>query len=78
MPEMTLGDVASWSQLYLAAKPSHVRVNVDGLACPPTPSYGMRLSDEGSCLPVRCSLVPSCRSGRWCLSWVCEAPCLDI
>jgi hypothetical protein len=34
MPGMTLGDVASWSRLYLAAKPSHVRVNVDGLSCP--------------------------------------------
>jgi hypothetical protein len=26
--------VASWHWLYLAAKPSHVGVNVDGLACP--------------------------------------------
>jgi hypothetical protein len=31
---MVLGDVASRCQLYLAAKPSHVGVNVDGLASP--------------------------------------------
>jgi hypothetical protein len=34
MPGMILGDVALWRRLYLAAKPSHVRVDVDGLACP--------------------------------------------
>jgi hypothetical protein len=34
MPGMVLGDVASWRWLYLSAKPSHVWVNVDGLACP--------------------------------------------
>jgi hypothetical protein len=34
MPGMALGDIASWRQFYLAAKPSHVGVNVDGLVCP--------------------------------------------
>jgi hypothetical protein len=34
MPGMVLGDNASRRRLYLAAKPSHVGVNVDGLACP--------------------------------------------
>jgi hypothetical protein len=34
MSEMILGDVASWRQFYLAAKPSHMSVNVDGLAYP--------------------------------------------
>jgi hypothetical protein len=34
VPEMVLGDVVVWHQLYLAAKPSHVRVDVDGLTCP--------------------------------------------
>jgi hypothetical protein len=34
MPRMVLGDFASRHQLYLASKPSHVGVNVDGLACP--------------------------------------------
>jgi hypothetical protein len=29
-----LGDVASWCWLYFAAKPSHVGVDVDRLACP--------------------------------------------
>jgi hypothetical protein len=31
---MVLGDVASWHRLYLATKPSHVGVDVEGLACP--------------------------------------------
>jgi hypothetical protein len=34
MLETVLGDVASWHRLYLAAKPSHVGVDVDGLAFP--------------------------------------------
>jgi hypothetical protein len=34
MLRMVLGDVASWHRLYLVAKPSHVGVDVDGLACP--------------------------------------------
>jgi hypothetical protein len=32
MPMMALGDVASRRRLYLAAKPSHVGIDVDGLA----------------------------------------------
>jgi hypothetical protein len=34
MPKIVLGDDASQSWLYLAAKPSHMGVNVDGLAYP--------------------------------------------
>jgi hypothetical protein len=34
MPGTVLGDVASRCWLYLVAKPSHVGVDVDGLACP--------------------------------------------
>jgi hypothetical protein len=34
MPGMALGDIASWHRLYLAAKPSHVGVDVDRLAHP--------------------------------------------
>jgi hypothetical protein len=34
MPGTVLGDVASWHQLYLATKPSHMGVDVDGLAYP--------------------------------------------
>jgi hypothetical protein len=34
MPGMVLGDIASQHRLYLAAKPSHMGVDVDGLACP--------------------------------------------
>jgi hypothetical protein len=33
MLEKVLGDVASWCCLYLAAKPSHVGVDMDGLSC---------------------------------------------
>jgi hypothetical protein len=34
MTETVLRDIASWHQLYLASKPSHVGVNVDGLSYP--------------------------------------------
>jgi hypothetical protein len=34
MPGTALGDTASWRRLYLAAKPSHVGADVDGLAYP--------------------------------------------
>jgi hypothetical protein len=34
MPGTILGDVASHHQLYLAAKPSHVGADMDGIACP--------------------------------------------
>jgi hypothetical protein len=34
MPGMILGDVASRCCLYLTAKPSHVGVDVNRLACP--------------------------------------------
>jgi hypothetical protein len=74
MPGMALGDVASRRWLYLAAKLSHVGVDVDSLACPPAPSYGLRSSDEGSELPARCGLVLSCCSGRWHHSGGCKAP----
>jgi hypothetical protein len=36
MPRMVLDDVASQHRLYLAAKPSHVGVIMDGLVCPST------------------------------------------
>jgi hypothetical protein len=34
MLEMVLGEIARWHQLYLAAKPSHMGVNIYGLSCP--------------------------------------------
>jgi hypothetical protein len=34
VPGMILGDVGSWHRLYLVVKPSHVGVDVDGLANP--------------------------------------------
>jgi hypothetical protein len=41
MSGMFLGDVASRRRLYLAAKPSHVGVNVDELAYPLALSYDL-------------------------------------
>jgi hypothetical protein len=34
MPRMVLGDILAWHRLYLAAKPSHVGADMDGLAYP--------------------------------------------
>jgi hypothetical protein len=34
MPEMILGDIIVLHRLYLNAKPSHLEVDVDGLAYP--------------------------------------------
>jgi hypothetical protein len=34
MPEMILGDIIVLHRLYLNAKPSHLGVDVDGLAYP--------------------------------------------
>jgi hypothetical protein len=34
VPRTVLGDVASWHRVYLDAKPSHVGVDVHGLAYP--------------------------------------------
>jgi hypothetical protein len=67
MFETALGDVALWHRLYLAAKSSHVGVDMDTLAClvHRAPSYGLLLSDEGSGLLVRHGLVSSCHNGRW-------------
>jgi hypothetical protein len=66
-----VGAVRRW--FYLAAKPPHVRVGVDGLACPPAPSYDMQPSDEGTWPSARCHLI-------LLLQWAvappggCEAP----
>jgi hypothetical protein len=45
--------------LYLATKLAHVGGDVDGLACPPSPSYGLWLSNERTGPPARCHLVLS-------------------
>jgi hypothetical protein len=46
MPKTVLGEVASWHCHYLASKPSHVGVDVDGLAylmhCPTFCSHQTR------------------------------------
>jgi hypothetical protein len=73
MLEMVLGDVNSWHRTYLAAKPSHVGVNVDGLACP--------LHHPTSCIHqtrgqgfLSCVVFSRCYSGRWLLFGGYEAP----
>jgi hypothetical protein len=73
MPGMVLGDLVELCLLFLAAKPSHVRVDVDRLRAPAL-SNDMWPSDEGTELPVRCCHFPSCRSGWWHLSGGCKAP----
>jgi hypothetical protein len=75
MSGMFLGDVASRRRLYLAAKPSHVGVDVDELAYPPALSYDLQASDGGRGQDFLSYAVLSHRcSGRWCLSEGCEAP----
>jgi hypothetical protein len=74
MLEKVPGDVASWCCPYLVAKSSHVGVDVDRLAYPPTPSYGLQLSDGGTGVPARCCLVPSGNSRQWRFTRGCEAP----
>jgi hypothetical protein len=78
MSGTVLGDVASRHQLYLAAKPSNVGVNVDELACPPSPSYGLQPSDEGVMLPVRHCTIPSCYSGGGAFPVDAKPPSLNI
>jgi hypothetical protein len=62
-------------RLYLAAKPSHVGVDMDGLVYPPPPPHHPTTCSHQtrghSLLP---GAVLSCRySGQWCLSGGCEA-----
>jgi hypothetical protein len=50
MPEMVREDVVVWRRLYLAAKPSYMGVDVDGLSCPlcrPT-AYGCQTRAQSS------------------------------
>jgi hypothetical protein len=54
--------------LYLAAKPSHMRVDVNGLANPPAMSYDPQSSHEGIGPPASHWLVPS-------LQWVVAPLC---
>jgi hypothetical protein len=73
MHKADLGDVATWCWLYLAAKSSHVGVDVDGLSCPlhRRMHVVIRRGDKASCQALPC---PSCCNGRWHLSEGCEAP----
>jgi hypothetical protein len=77
MPGTSLEDVATWRRLYLAAKPFHVGVNVDGLACPlHNPMTYSRQTGRHDFLSD--TVLSCCYSGRWRLSGGCEAPGLDI
>jgi hypothetical protein len=59
MSGMINGDIASRWQLYLAAKPSHMGVDVDGLACPCTDlwSPAIRRGDRDSCQALPCPIM---------------------
>jgi hypothetical protein len=72
MLEKVPANVASRCWPYLDVKPSHVGVDVDGL--PPTLSYSLQPSYEGTRLPARRHLVPSCNSGRWRFTGGCKGP----
>jgi hypothetical protein len=63
MSGMVLGDIALWHRLYLAANPFHVGGRCGWASLPSAPSYGLQSSVEGTELPVKCCLVPSCDSG---------------
>jgi hypothetical protein len=73
MPRTSHGDIASRCRLYLAAKPYHVGVNVDGLACPlhhPT-ACNCQTRRQGFLYGV---VLSHHHSGWWCLFGGCEAP----
>jgi hypothetical protein len=86
VPDVEVDDIrdGSWIccfavLLYLAAKPTHVGVDVDELACPlhhpmayghQTRGQGLLRDDVLSC--------PVIVVGQWRLSRGCEAPGLDI
>jgi hypothetical protein len=47
VPWTMLGVIVILRRPFLAAKPSHVGIDMDGLACP-APSYGLQPSDEST------------------------------
>jgi hypothetical protein len=59
--------------LYLAAKPGHVGIYADGLACPLHHPMACGHQTRGQVLLSGAVLIHHC-SGRWCLSEGCEAP----
>jgi hypothetical protein len=56
MPRMALVDISSRRWLYLAAKPSHMGVDVDGLANPYTVLWlvAVRQGDRAACQVMSC------------------------
>jgi hypothetical protein len=74
---MVLRHVASWHWLYLTAKPSHVGVIVDELACPCTilRHVAVRRGHKASC-QVLSSPVVTVGSGAF--AWDVKPPGLDI
>jgi hypothetical protein len=60
-----VGTMKRW--FYLASKPPHVGVSVDGIACPPAPSYDLQPSDEETGPFARRCLILS-------LQWVVVPP----
>jgi hypothetical protein len=71
--ETVLRDLASWRRVYLAAKPFHMRVDVDGLSCllhHPT-IYSHQTRGHGFLPSV--VLSHHC-SGRWLFFGGCQSP----
>jgi hypothetical protein len=56
MLETVLGDGSSQSRPYLAAKPSHMGVDVDGLACPLQRPVAYNCQTRGHCFLLGAAL----------------------
>jgi hypothetical protein len=69
-----LGDIALWHWFYLAAKPSQRGGRCGWASMPSALSYGLQSSNDGTELPIRRCLVPSCCSGQLCLSGGMRSP----
>jgi hypothetical protein len=76
--EKVLGDVASWCWLYLAGKPSHVGVNVDGRAYPLHHLSACSRQTRGHDLPSGAALSHRAVVGGGAFPWDAKPPGLDI
>jgi hypothetical protein len=67
MPRTFVGDVTSWRRIYLATNPSHVGVDVDGLACPCTilGSATVRRGDKTFCQVLSCLIAAVAVAPFW-------------
>jgi hypothetical protein len=69
-----LGDIALWHRFYLAAKPSHVGVDVDGLACPLHCPMACSRQTMGQSFLSGAALSHRAAVGNYAFQGGCEAP----